>query len=263
MTDLPDRPARDSPREPLQPQRLTSEQFEQVIRRAAEMQARSADEGGADGLSDEEALRIGQELGLSGAHLGMALAEVRSGAVPESGVMVRLMGKSRFTASRAVPGEAGVVTRELERYLVEHEYLVVQRRLADRTVFARASGMLAAVARTTTGMFRRSPLLGVETLDVAVRGLEDRRCFVGLSTDLSGERTGHFVGGTVMGGLFGGLGALSMAIAVGPVAALVAVPILAGSVGGMRYAYRSEARKVMVQLEALLDRLEHGDLMRA
>lgn len=258
MSKLPDRPERDRP----QPQRLTNEQFEMVIRRAAELQAGSAEEGGAEGLSEDEVLRIGRELGLSGTHLGRALAEVRSGAAPERGVVARLMGTSRFSVSRAVPGGASVVARDLEQYLVEHEYLVVQRRLADRTVFVRASGMLAAVARTTTGMFRRSPLLGVETLDVAVRPLEDRLCFVGLSTDLAGERTGHLVGGTVLGGVFGTVGAASLSIAVGPVAALIGVPILAAGLGGMRYAYQGEARKVLVQMEALLDRLEHGDLIR-
>jgi len=234
-----------------------------VIRRAAELQARSAEEGGAEGLSDEEVLRIGRELGLSGSHVGRALAEVRSGAASEGGVMVRLMGASRFSASRAVPGEASVVARELERYLEQHEYLVVQRRLPDRTVFVRASGMLAAVARTTTGMFRRKPLLGVETLEVAVRPLDEAFCFVGLSTNLAGDRTGHFLGGTALGGLFGTVGALTLGIAVGPAAALIGLPILAGGVGGMRYAYQAEARKVMVQMEALLDRLEHGDLMRS
>jgi hypothetical protein len=259
VNQVPERPRPDRP----PPQRLTNEQFEMVIRRAAELQARSADETGVEGLSEDEALRIGRELGLSGAHLGRALAEVRAGAVAEEGFAGKLMGTSRIGAWRAVSGDAAALGRLLEAYLVEREYLVVQRRLSDRTVFVRASGVLAVVARTTTGMFRRSPLLEVEALEVSIRQLEPGLSHVGLSTDLTSERTGHLVGGTVMGGVFGGVGALSMSIAVGPAAALVAIPILAASVGGMRYAYRSTARKVVVQLEALLDRLEHGELRKA
>jgi hypothetical protein len=40
----------------------------------------------------------------------------------------------------------------------------------------------------------------------------------------------------------------------------VALPIAAAGLGGMRYAYQESARKAQVQLEALLDRLEHGEL---
>lgn len=231
-----------------------------VIRRAAELQARSAEEAGAEGLSEEDALRIGRELGLSGAHLGRALAEVRGGAVEEHGVMVKVMGASRFSASRAVPGEAKGLARSLEEYLVDHQYLVVQRRLGDRTVFVRASGILAAVGRTTGELFRREPPLGVENLEVSVRELEPGLSYVRLSTDLAGERTGYALGGAALGVGFGGGNAVILGIAVAPVAALVAVPILVASVGGMRYAYQHSARKTMVQLEALLDRLEHGEL---
>jgi hypothetical protein len=241
------------------PERLTNEQFEQVIRRAAELQARSAD-AGVDGLSEEEAVRIGRELGLSGAHLGQALAEVRVGAASEDSLAARLMGPARIGAWRAVGGEPAALKRVLESYLVEREYLVVQRRLADRTIYVRASGMLAVVARTTTGIFRRSPLLDVESLEVSVRELEPGTSYVGLATDLAGERTGHLVGGTVLGGVLGSVGALTLSIAVAPVAAVVGIPILAASVGGMRYAYQSAARKSTVQLEALLDRLQHGEL---
>lgn len=259
MSELPDRPTPDRP----PPQRLTSEQFELVIRRAAELQARSADDPAVDGVSEDEALRIGRELGLSGAHLGRALAEVRGGAVEERGLAMKIMGPARFAASRTVAGDAGGIARLLESYLVEREYLVVQRRLADRTVFVRATGMVAVVARTTTGLFRRSPLLGVETLEVSVRQLEPGLAYVGLATDLRGERTWHLAGGTVIGGMVGGMGALTLGIAIAPPAALVGVPILAAAVGGTRYAYRDAARKVVVQLEALLDRLEHGELRRA
>jgi hypothetical protein len=231
-----------------------------VIRRAAELQAGSADDAGGEGLSEEDALRIGKELGLTGPHLVRALAEVRSGAADEPGWVAKVMGSARFAASRAVSGDASQLARDLEAYLLEREFLVVQRRLADRTVFVRASGVLAAVGRTTTGLFRRAPLLAVENLDVSVRQLEPGLSYVGLSTDMTGERTGHLAGGAAMGGMFGGAGAATLGLVVAPVAAVVGVPIFAAAVGAMRFAYQDAAGKVVIQLEALLDRLEHGDL---
>jgi hypothetical protein len=256
VTNLPEKPKGSPPPSA----RLTNEQFEMVIRRAVELQARSADETGAEGVTEEEALRIGRELGLSRTYVGQALAEVQSGAVPEEGLAARIMGGSRHSASRVVTGEAPQVAMALEKYLVEREYLVVQRRYRDRTAFVRASGVVAAVARTTTGIFRRSPLLEVESLDVSVRALEPGYVAVLLATDLKGERTGYLLGGSALGGVMGGVGAVTLGIAVAPAAALIGLPILAAGIGGMRYAYRESVKKVQVQLESLLDRLEHGEL---
>jgi hypothetical protein len=233
-----------------------------VIRRAAELQARSADEAGADGVSEQDALRIGRELGLSGAALSRALAEVQSGAVEEPGIMMRLMGPARFSASRAMPGEPSAIARVLESYLVEHQYLMVQRRLQDRTTFVRATGAMAGIQRATSEVFGKTPLLKVKNLEVSVRPLEPGSSLVTLATDLSGERTGHAVGAAVMGGGFGGTSALALGIAVAPAVALVAVPVAAALAYAWRHGYHGEIRKVSVQLESLLDRLEHGELPR-
>ena len=73
------------------PQRhLSTEQFELVIRRAAELQASAAEAGGEE-MSEGEIVRIGRELGLSGRYLQQALAEVR--------------GRGRRGAGRAGAGD--------------------------------------------------------------------------------------------------------------------------------------------------------------
>lgn len=231
-----------------------------MIRRAAELQARSAEEAGGEGVSEADAVRIGRELGLSPAHVGRALAEVRAGGVEERGLGVRVMGESRLAASRVIQGDAGTIARRLDAYLLEREYMVVQRRLADRVVYVRAAGVAAAVARTATELFRRAPLLGLENLEVVARQVEPGWSHLALATDKSGDRTGYMVGGGVMGGVFGAVGGATLGIAIAPAAAVVALPILAASVGGMRYAYRSEAKKTLVKLESLLDRVEHDEL---
>jgi hypothetical protein len=51
-----------------------------------------------------------------------------------------------------------------------------------------------------------------------------------------------------------------LGIAVAPPAALVAIPVAAALGYAWRYGYQAAARKALVQLEALLDRLEHGEL---
>jgi hypothetical protein len=257
VSDLPERKREES----APGRRLTSDEFELVIRRAAELQAGSADETSPEGVSEEEALRIGRELGLTGEHLVRALAEVRGGGTAEeTGVAARLFGGARIRAARALRGNAAALGRTLEAYLTEHEFLVVQRRLADRTLYVRASGVVAAVARTTSGIFRRAPLLELENLEVSVRQVEPETAYVGVGTDVSGERTGYLVGAGMIGGVGGGMAALVLSIAIAPPAALVALPIAAAGLGGMRYAYQESARKAQVQLEALLDRLEHGEL---
>lgn len=258
MTDLPDRPR--GPTDLVPGERLTSEQFEMVIRRAAELQARAAEDPGSDGMAEEEVLRIGRELGLSGAYLGQALAEVRGGPAEERGLLVKLMGEAHHGTSRVIRGEPEAIRRRLETYLVECEYLTVQRRLPDRTVFVRAAGMGAMLGRAASGMFRRQPLLDVQQLEVTVREVEEGMSYVSLATDLGGRRTEHLAGGLVLGGMFGGTGALVLGVALAPPVALVGLPVLAGSVWGMRYGYAAVVRKLLVQLEALLDQLQHDEL---
>lgn len=240
--------------------RLSSEQFEMVIRRAAELQARAAEDPGADGLSEAEALRIGRELGLSGVHLTRALAEVRGAGAVSTGLVDRVFGEAVLEATRTVAGEAEPVRRLLEDYLLRREFMVVQRRFPDRTVYERASGVVAVLGRASSGVFTSHAGLRVPTLTVAVQPLEEGYSFVSLSTALTGRRAGYLAGAVLGGG--GGAGAVGAAlgIAVAPPAALLAVPMLAGAVYGFRWIYSEEARRVRTRLEALLDRLEHGEL---
>lgn len=244
---------------PLVPRRLTNEEFEVVIRRAAELQARAA-ESGEEGLTEAEAIRIGKELGLSGAYLSQALAEVRGREGGEPGLMDRMMGPGVLRASRVVAGEADVVRRRLESYLCDHEYYSVLRRLPDRVIFEPASGAFAAVGRAASRAFSRSSIMRVDNLEVSVQPLEDGFSHVSLLTRLSTERAGYLAGGVLSGGAMGGMAAAALGVAVDPAAALLGLPIFGGSVWGVRWAYLYSLQRTQTQLEALLDRLEHGEL---
>ncbi len=230
-----------------------------VIRRAAELQARAA-ESGDEGLTEAEAIRIGRELGLSGANLSQALAEIRGSGAGEPGLLDRVMGSAVLQASRVIAGEPEAVRRRLEGYLVDHEYYSVLRRHPDRVLFEPASGALAAFGRAATRAFSRSAILRVDNLELSVQPLEDGFSLVSLLTRLSGERAGFLVGGVLGGGALGGMAATALGIAVDPAAALLGLPLFGGGMYGMRWAYLHGAHRTQTQLEALLDRLEHGEL---
>jgi len=257
--NLPERPP--STEGALVPRPLSNEQFEMVIRRAAELQARSLEDAGASGVSEEEVLRIGRELGLSAQNLHRALAEVRTQRVEESGGLVRFMGPATVSASRSVPGSAPEVKRRLEDHLLSREYLTVFRRLPDRTIYKRAGGIVAAIGRTTSGWFGSAPqLLKLEALEVAVEPLEEGFSYVTLCTDLQRKRTEYVAGAAVSAGAAGGVTGLALATIFAPPLGLVGLPVMAGVYYGVRWGYSTEVREIETQLAALLDRLEHGEL---
>lgn len=257
MTNLPDRT---TPPGGLTERRLSNRDFELVIRRAAELQARDAEGGIGETITEAEALRIGQELGLSTEHLHRALAEVEDAGPVETGLIAGLFGPRVVHASRVIPGDAEPIARTLETYLLEREYLAVLRRFNNRVVMTQATGVVAAMGRASSQIFSRSPRLRVDNLEVSVRSAGDGYSHVYVATSLKGARSAAAVS-SIGGGLAGGgvTGAV-LAIAIAPPAALVALPILGASVFGGHLYYERLTRRVQVQLESLLDRLEHGEL---
>lgn len=258
MSNLPQAPGGASNRSDSQ---LSNKQFELVIRRAAELQAKAAEEEiGGGGLSEGELIRIGRELGLSTTHLHQALAEVRGGTPAEKGLLAALYGEGRITATRTVRGPADEVRRRLEIYLLEQEYLAVLRRLRDRTLYTRATGIAAAAGRAASRMVRRSPLLNVSNLDVSVQPLEDGYSYIAMATSIEGQRVAAAAGAAV-GGIGAGVatGAV-LAVAIAPPAALLGLPWVVGCYYGTKKGFSSIAARAQLQLEALLDRVEHGEL---
>lgn len=261
MGDLPDAP-RSRPVPEGGERRLSSHDFELVIRRAAELQARASDEeAGGEGVTESEALRIGRELGLSGRHLERALAEVHTRTPPETGLLARLYGAATVACSRTVPGDAPAIRELLERYLVEREFMRVLRRFPERTVYTRGEGVAAAVGRATRKAFDRHPMLSLPSLELSVRQLEPGFCHVTLVTSLAGSRVGTAAGATAVGGGAGTAVAVALGIAIAPPLALLGLPVLGGALLGSRAIYASIFERTQLQLESLLDRLEHGEIV--
>ncbi len=247
----------------LPERRLSSGEMEAVIRRAVELQMRETDPARGEGITEAELVRIGQELGLPAQHIQQALAEVRSRTQEEEWWFGRGFGAGKAVAARVMKRSVERVQRELDTYLRERECMVVQRRLPDRTIYAQASGVVAAVTRAAQRVGSRYPLLRAKTLEVSVQRIDEESCYVAIATDLVAQRTGLVAGGLLGGGSAGGIAGIAAAIAVAPPAALVGVPVLLGTVLASRALYRETLSRTCERLEALLDRLEHRELLPA
>jgi hypothetical protein len=266
MTDTPRPPARGS-RSPAR--RLSTEQVEAVVRRAVELQTHDADAASDPGVSDEELIRIGGELGIGPAHMRRALAEVASDTEPEP--HGGILGAARTSASRAVPGNADQVRQHIEKYLLDSQYLAVLRRLSDRTIYEKSSGFQIEMARvmdaTRVVISGSKPrrigagfdVRSVRAVEVSVTQLEDGFSWVTLTLDLGNQRTGYWAGMSAAGGAGALVAGVAAAAVLAPPAAIVALPIMAASAWGTRALYGSVVKRGRLHLEALLDHLERGE----
>lgn len=249
--------------------RLNTEQVEAVVRRAIELQTHEADTTGDRGVSDEELVRIGGELGIAPAHMRRALAEVSAGPPPTPGGS--LLGPARVSASRAVPGRAEAVRAHIERYLVDTQYLAVLRRLPDRTIHEKSGGFQVEVTRvmdaTRAVLSGRRPrrigagfdLRTARSVEVFVTPLEGDVSYVTFTLDLGNQRTAYWAGINTGVGAGAVAAGVSAAVIIAPPAALVALPIMAASMWISRAAYNAVVQRARLHLEALLDHLERGE----
>ncbi|HSU16289.1 hypothetical protein [Longimicrobium sp.] len=244
----------------LPARKLSSTELEAVIKRAVELQTARETEM-TDGLSDAEVVRIGKELGIEQHLVRRAISEVRSRPPEEHGLTAAMMGPGIVRAARTIRRPAVELGIFLEKYLLEAEFMVVERRFPDRTRYVRAQGIGAAVGRTLGKVGSRVAPLDLQTVDVGVALADEDSSVVTLQVDLSTGRTWGAVGG-LLGGTAGGGGlALAVLATTAPhILALAGVGVLAAGVFGSRGIYRIVARTIHNKLEAFLDRLEHGEL---
>lgn len=253
----------------LPERKLTSQQFEVVIRRAAELQARAADEGAEAELSEGEVIRIGREIGISPQHIRRALAEAGRPEQAKPALGDRLMGPQWIRASRAVPGGTEEVRQRIDEYMVKREWLAPIRRHPDRTVYEKERGVdLARALRMVEVSLggRSEPTVGAgfklrkaRRTEVVVQPLEEGFSYVTLGTDLGNWRAGLAAGAGVAGGAGGLAVATALGIAVDPVAAILGLPVLGSSVWGARAIQLRTADRALTHLEAILDCMERGE----
>ncbi len=254
---------------------LRRTELDRVIRRAAELQFKEGEGGEAgDALTEDEILRIGQEVGLEPGHLRRALGELRAEqltpALPrEEGVLARVVGPSRVQAARAIPGAVGTLAPRLHDWLRQNESLTPLRERLGSSLWEPNQGFTAQIQRGINLSGRSFELARGKSLEVSVVELEEGWVLVTLVSDLSNVRTEHGLGwglGVGLGSLGAGVGVA--AIAAFPPVAIIGTAVAAGLGGGA--AGTTLARKTLapararmaVALEGLLDRCERGDFGR-
>ena len=243
--------------------RLSAAEVEAVLRRAVELQVHEGDEhdDGHEGMPEGELVRIGHEIGLSPRHIQQALAETSAAPSPEEGRFGRGFGPSEIRVSRLLRLPSARAVDELDRYAREREGMVIHRRFPDRAVYARASGFAAELQRGLSGLSQKYPRLDVRELEIGVRAADDHSCYVAIRADLRAARTEWVSGGLAAGVSTGGVAGAILGLVVAPPAALLGAPILLASLWGFRLGYRRKIEEKRNQMESILDRLEHGELM--
>jgi len=234
--------------------------LDRVIRRAAELQAHERDIG--EGLTREELLALGKDVGIPGRYLQQALLEeqTRSVAEPPRGIVAWLAGPAELTAQRVVPGDRLLVERGLAHWLEHEESLQVRRRFPDSTTWEPRRGAFVSIQRALAPGGRRYVLTRARQIATQVTPLESGFCHVRLVADvgnLRAERLG-WASAIATVGVLAGAGLL----AAGFVLPLALAPMAVGALGAAPVArsYRRDHEAMLTALEQVLDRLEHGEI---
>lgn len=241
------------------PARIDRITFDRVLQRAAEIQATSRDIG--EGLTEDEILALGTEVGIPVHALKQALLEERTRAVvaaPET-VVDRWVGVADLSAERVVQGTQDAILTALSRWLDKHEHLVVQRATIGRTTFEpmhALAGAMRRVSATFQGGHNRPYLSRAELVTAVVTPLEAGFCHVSLAATLRSTRTSYLGGASALATI-GMLGAGGVAL-VGSALLVPLIPVI-GGVGAAwltARAYRPVAHRAQLGLERALDALE-------
>ncbi len=243
----------------LVPRKITREQLERIIQRAAELQAGEMDTG--EGMTEQELLKLGSDVGIPGRFLRQALyEEAAGGAALEHGAVSRWVGPKMVLAHRVVPGEKGPLEQAMAGFMAEEEAMTPKRRLPDRTVWERQKGLLAEMKRGLSLEGKAYHLARAVDVSVQITALEDGYCHAELAADISNLRDSALAGlGTLLGA--GVLGSAVLAFLPGLVP-IAFVPVLAaaGLAAFASRAHRRKAGRMQVALEQVLDRLERGEI---
>jgi hypothetical protein len=243
----------------LVPKKISREQLERIIQRAAELQAGEMDTG--DGISEQELLKLGSEVGIPGRFLRQAMYEEASGgAALEHGFVGRWVGPRMVLAHRVVPGDKAGLEQAVGAFMAEEEAMTPKRRLPDRTVWERQKGLFAEMRRGLALDGKAYHLARAVDVSVQLTALEDGYCHAEMAADI-GNLRGSALGGA---GTLIGLGVLgTLAVALVPGLQLLAIVPLLGGLGLASLVardYRRRAERMQTSLEQVLDRLERGEI---
>ncbi|HEV8197730.1 MAG TPA: hypothetical protein VGP87_13880 [Gemmatimonadales bacterium] len=253
MADLPDK-------------RIDRAALERIMQRAAELQAGEADVG--DGLSPDEVVALGKEVGIPGRYLQQAMLEQATEIVApaSAGVLGHVVGPTEVSAYRVVLGDPDDAARALIDWFDRNELLVVQRQTTGRVSFEPLGGMQAALRRggAVFGATKPKFMLARATLVTATFSkLESGYCHVGLTANIKQARTGYIAG--AVAGSSVGVSAAVVASMLSPFWLVALPPLLVG--GALSWfvlkQFKPVAERCILGLERALDYLERGGIKPA
>ncbi|NIM49825.1 MAG: hypothetical protein GTN62_06150 [Gemmatimonadales bacterium] len=249
MSDLvPDKP------------RIDRGALERIIQRAAELQAAERDIG--EGLTEQELMKLGQDVGIPAAYLQRALLDERTGAVvrAQPGPVAWLLGPRRLIANRTIPGQPRRIQEALNHWMTQGELLTVKRRFPDQTSWEARQDVFSTIKRGFQIGGRPYHLTPAKEIVGQVVQLDDERCHVQLVADLSNTQRSHLSGGATLAGAGAITSAIGLTLGVAVPVALI--PLGLGMLVGFVAARRrlTQLERVNVAMEQVLDRLEHGEI---
>lgn len=238
---------------------ISREALDRIIQRAAELQTGERDIG--EGLSENELLALGKDVGIPTRYLRQALLEERTRATSPAPSAWSFAGPAELAAHRVVPGERGAVERALSLWMEDQELLRVKRRYPDRTTWEPQVGFMAAMQRGLSGGGRKFALTRAVEIVGQVTPLETGFCHVRLSADVRNirrERIGGAAALVVMGTV-----ATVVASTIGVLAPFAVAPAAGFGVATMAALFagrRQQLERIEIGLEQVLDRLERGEI---
>lgn len=243
------------------PVRIDRAALERIIQRAAELQTSERDMG--EGLTSDEVIALGHEVGIPGKYLQQALLEEQTRMVSAgpAGVVDRLTGPATVTAQRVVRAEREEIEPMLVRFLEQHELFCVQRHQPGRIAWEPIGGIQAAIRRATAaaGGSRRPMMLArADALAATIVGLEPGYSHVTLTATARKARTEALGGGAALA--TAGVAGSGILVALGAVLPLALLPAPVALALGyvLLRRYGPVVARIHLGLERALDHLEPG-----
>ena len=239
------------------PARVDRAALERILQRAAELQASEHDVG--EGMTPEEVVKLGDEVGIPGRYLRQAMLEEQSRlpGAQAKGLIDQAVGPGEVSASRVVRGDPESAERALLEWMSKNELLNLQRQQPGRLSWEKMSGVQAAMRRgisTFEGARARFMLSRADVVRATITPLEAGFCHVAITAELRGTRAGYLGGAATVGG--------AGAVASGVLAALnafwivAAAPVVAAA--GLAWVVSRQFRPVVDRTQLGLERaLDH------
>jgi len=232
--------------------------IERIIQRATELQTGEKDI--ADGLTPDEVLALGKEVGIPDRFLRQAMLEEQGKAdLPApTGLLDRTIGPGVVSSQRVISGDPEGIAALLLRWMEDEELVEVQRQQAGRITWEPLRPGRATLRRFTS---RRPFMLSRAGLVAAtITALEPGFCHVAMSADIRPAR-GGVIGGMAAVASFGLAGTVILAV-MSPLVwvAVAPLPLAAGWAWGISRGHRRIAERALLGLERALDHLERGSV---